>query len=130
MSRPNTSYTTEIVCPYCAHEFSDSYELIDSDGDEVGCDNCDKLFTLSVDHGVTYSTKRIDCGDDTHDWQEAESMQRSQYTADRYNAEAFCRRTDWTPATIWMRSCNNCDDTEYAEVEVGGPNPWEKEPAP
>lgn len=127
MSRPDTECTDEIVCPHCGHEFLDSYEYIDSDGDEVECHSCEKSFELSVNSSVTYSTKRVDCADDTHDWRKATTIERSQSLADSYNAESFCRRTDWKPATIWMRSCNNCDNTEYAEVEVGGLNPWEKE---
>lgn len=125
MERPDTDHTDEIVCPYCGYEFSESYEYHGDDGQEVQCHHCDKHFELSVDHRVTFSTRRIDCDDDAHEWGDAEAINRSQSDCDSYNERALCRRTDWKPATLWKRCCINCDDAEYMDTELGGDNPWE-----
>lgn len=48
-------FTKEVVCPYCGHEFSDSWEWDDSE-DEIYCDNCDNKFAMERNIEVTYST--------------------------------------------------------------------------
>lgn len=122
--RPETSYTDEIICPHCAYEFDCSYELHDQDGGEVECPECNKSFELSVDYSVTYTTKKVDCEDDAHVWGEPDSCNRTQRTADQWNVEAFCKRTDWKASTAWKRHCLNCDDYDMVEVELGGQCPW------
>lgn len=55
-------YTTEVVCPWCGYEFTDSRELPD-DGEEE-CPNCWKHFKFSRDVTVDYSTEKIGGGDE------------------------------------------------------------------
>lgn len=51
----NHQYTNEIVCPYCGHEQSDSFELIDDDG-EMNCGSCSGTFSFERHRRITYST--------------------------------------------------------------------------
>lgn len=46
---------TEIICPYCGHVYSDSWEYGESE-DDVICESCGKVFDLLVEHTTTYST--------------------------------------------------------------------------
>ena len=52
-------FTNEIVCPYCGHEISDSWECPDAD-DELYCDNCGKEFSYIRNIEVTYSSYKLD----------------------------------------------------------------------
>jgi hypothetical protein len=58
----NCRYTDEIVCPYCGHEFQDSYEYFGKSGDEaeIECtdEDCEKKFRCSPDISVTYVSSR------------------------------------------------------------------------
>lgn len=50
--------TSEIVCPYCGYEMSDSWEL-SCDDDEYECDECGKKFHYYREVDVHYTTHRI-----------------------------------------------------------------------
>ena len=56
--------TTEIICPYCGHEHSNSWEFL-TDGDLKGfaCDNCDKEFCIEVEHETTYTSSKKESND-------------------------------------------------------------------
>lgn len=49
--------TDEIVCPYCGHEFSDSYEF--EGEDKIICYECNKEFGCMSHIRINYSTKKI-----------------------------------------------------------------------
>lgn len=49
----NCLYTKEVVCPYCGNEFTDSWEL-DNSEDELYCDDCDNTFAMERHIEVTY----------------------------------------------------------------------------
>lgn len=53
-----TSYTNEIICPYCGYEFSDSIEIENGNNDvgEVDCSRCEKTFITYRNVEVTYNT--------------------------------------------------------------------------
>ena len=57
-------YTTEIVCPHCGYEFSDSWEFEDSGDAE--CYRCDLAFFFERQIEVTYTTVAAR-GDGEHD---------------------------------------------------------------
>lgn len=50
--------THEIVCPYCGHEMTDSWELSEDD-DEYECEACEKTFHYCREIDVRYTTHRI-----------------------------------------------------------------------
>lgn len=52
--------TSEIVCPWCGYEHSDSWECADSD-DEFECAECGKPFSYTREVEVTYTSKRREC---------------------------------------------------------------------
>lgn len=57
-------YTDEIVCPFCGHEFSDSWEF-SSNEEDLGlneCEQCGKSFYATRNVSVTYSTNEADYG--------------------------------------------------------------------
>jgi hypothetical protein len=51
----------EIVCPWCGHRHSDSYEYIPdnwSECTELDCEECEQTIELTVVRDVRYTTKR------------------------------------------------------------------------
>jgi hypothetical protein len=108
-------YERDIICPYCDHKFSDSWEY-NEDDEEVECVSCDKAFWLVVDVEVTYSTSRINCDrlepPEEHDYDDPLVSKVGQDTCDRWNAERFCDRTDHVPYTMTSRTCRKCDHEE------------------
>lgn len=58
---PESQYCKDqIVCPYCLHEFSDSWEVCSGDSAEVQCPECEKLFEVNSDHAVSYTSSPLD----------------------------------------------------------------------
>lgn len=47
-------FTDELMCPYCGHTTSDSWEL-DDEG-EICCDECNETFKYTRNFEVTYSS--------------------------------------------------------------------------
>jgi len=118
-------YTKKITCPYCDHEFSDSWEYNDNDGDEIECVSCERSFTLQVHFDVQYSTERLTC-EGAHEW--GSDIIRHDYDAEtcaRYNAKRFAGRTDHEPHTMYVRLCRNCDQSDFVTVGLSEPCPWE-----
>jgi uncharacterized Zn-finger protein len=54
--------TSEIVCPYCGHVHTDSWERGDDDG-EIECYECEREFRYSRYIDVTYNTEKIEGGE-------------------------------------------------------------------
>lgn len=50
-----TSYTNEMICPYCGYENRDSFEYDDEEGDRE-CERCEREFEYSRAIEITYST--------------------------------------------------------------------------
>jgi hypothetical protein len=53
----DTDNTDEIVCPYCGHEGSDSWEY-SRDSGEIECGRCCQEFNYNRDVSVSYSTSK------------------------------------------------------------------------
>lgn len=61
-------YTDEIVCPYCGHVFSGSWEE-NSNKEDLGlleCEECDRSFYASRIITVSYSTEKANYGTCKH----------------------------------------------------------------
>lgn len=54
----DTEYTSEITCPWCGYEMTDSWER-SHDSDQTDCDNCGRKYEYERDVTVTYSTKKL-----------------------------------------------------------------------
>ncbi len=52
--------TDEITCPYCAYEFSDSWECADADNDNRECPRCDNTFKVTAVRSLTFDCDRIE----------------------------------------------------------------------
>lgn len=52
--------TSEITCPWCGCELTDSWEYDDCD-DAAECPECGKLFEYERNVEVTYTSKRREC---------------------------------------------------------------------
>ena len=55
----DTMLEDEITCPHCGFRHEDSYELADSDGEEIECDECGNKYILLVDICISYSTRKL-----------------------------------------------------------------------
>lgn len=121
--------TRNIVCPYCGWVCEDSWEYNDASGDEIDCGRCEKKFELEVDFYTEYTTKKLDCPDDKHEFGPAYAISIDQETADKWNLEKFIHRTDWKPHVNWRRECPNCEEVECSDdLPLGSPNPWATAP--
>lgn len=121
MSEIDHEHTTSIVCPYCGHKFTDSWEY-QEDEDDVQCESCDKSFSLGVHVSVTYTTTRKPCSDE-HRWGEAEVRR---YTAER-DAEIVRGCSVLKPRgahAVWTRTCLECESNSCAYTAMDGTNPW------
>lgn len=49
----------EIMCPYCGHEFRDSWDVHCDGGTEIDCQKCGKEFHVVRDTVVTYTSCRL-----------------------------------------------------------------------
>lgn len=48
-----------ILCPYCGWKFEpDEGCYYDEDFTEMDCNDCEKTFTVSVEHSTTWSTEK------------------------------------------------------------------------
>lgn len=59
----NHYHTDAVVCPYCGHSHSDSYEFFPSiyqESAEVECGECEKEFKAYRNISVNYSTYKTD----------------------------------------------------------------------
>jgi len=54
-------FKDDIVCPWCEHQFTDSFEYChDGNSTEIECHECDLKFEVEPDYTVTYSSTRIE----------------------------------------------------------------------
>lgn len=57
------SATEEVVCPHCAYQYKDSWEIFkNSDYDEVrvNCENCGLDFEVHQNFIVTYTSNKLE----------------------------------------------------------------------
>lgn len=126
--------TKEIVCPYCGHEFEDSWEYDEAGSGEAECDSCEKTFTYEVHIRTKYSTRKVDCDDkepaEEHRWGEPKGHHRDQENVDRLHAENPRIWTETAPYTVWYRDCEKCESSEVKSLPYKAPCPWPlQEPA-
>lgn len=60
-----SEYTDEVICPYCGHKYSDSWEFGNGTDDDFGliqCEYCEKEFYAWRNVEVTYSTEIANYG--------------------------------------------------------------------
>ena len=117
----------EIICPHCDEQYtSDSWDYHDSDGDTLTCNDCDKDFTLSVNHSITFSTDKVDCEDEKHDmdFENRVISVSDQERCDKWNRERFLNK-HWEPHKTVRIYCKNCEYTTHEEFELR--QPCEKE---
>lgn len=108
------TYEINIKCPYCDSEDRDSWEFEGDDGEEVQktCGSCEKEFNVTKNIQVTYSTSRISCEQEKHNYK-LESYHESKY--EYVKRERIPKpESDWK----WFRIevCEICDDKQYVEI--------------
>ena len=56
--------TDELVCPYCGHEFGDSWEYFSDDGGQTSrrlkCDECERELFAEVVVDISYTTRKLE----------------------------------------------------------------------
>ena len=60
---PDTTCTEEIICPYCGHVHSGSWDFhLPEDGspEKIQCEECEKEFFADVELTVTYSSSKLE----------------------------------------------------------------------
>ena len=91
--------TDEIVCPYCGHEFEDSFGYNEG---IVKCEECGKNFGFYKIVNVYYTSNKRPCANDEepHNWHSLSF---------EYNGEVFSKN---------MYSCNCCGIKKSFENET------------
>lgn len=104
MSNENEhDYTDEIVCPWCGHSNSDSWEV--GDGLQE-CENCEKSFYVARNIVVTHSTQKVNYGTCKHCGEEDVPIENWHGIIVRY--ESLCPDCG---AKEWIRQLD-----EYSKV--------------
>ena len=60
--------TNKIECPLCGYIYEDSWELNDSDDEDVQCEACGENFHLIVNRSFTYETRECHCKPEEHEY--------------------------------------------------------------
>ena len=94
----------EIICPYCDKQaVENSWEYNDYEQEkEIYCDNCNKDFIFTVEHKVTYSTRKKDCKGGKHDFGDGEINHDHTFDGFQYIE----------------RKCNNCGAKELMKEKI------------
>lgn len=104
-------YENQIKCPYCDWEDSDSWEFSEDDGISA-CGSCGKEFNVTREIQVSYSTSRIECEEDKHNYQlESHFVSKGKYENMIWRE---LPETEWTYNRIEM--CTECGDKEYKKL--------------
>lgn len=106
-------YEKNIKCPYCDHEWEDSWEFTDDEGTHE-CHECGKEFNVSRDIDITYSTSRIDCEENgiKHDYKYESSLVIKRDYKDKLWTDR--QKQDWE--YIKIMECSICGDKQYPRV--------------
>lgn len=106
-----------IICPYCDEEDEDSWEVQYSD-DEYECPFCNKKFELSVEHSISYSTKRMPCEKLNKEHEHEKEVKFAWIQKEQYAYP----KDEWTPLPReeWKfreeLTCKNCDETIMVQI--------------
>lgn len=89
------NHTDEIVCPYCGHESSDSWESHESKTHQ--CGECGKWAALEIEHSVSYSTSKVECLNDEskHEWEKNKGYEDQLRNGKSYAYCKKCREYKW-----------------------------------
>lgn len=63
MNTIETDLQETIVCPWCAHRYTEPWEALDKDEGRLDCRACDKPFEVERVIDVTYTTWKPRGGD-------------------------------------------------------------------
>lgn len=61
-STPPLNYADEIICPYCGHKFTDSWEIRMNEHGSIGtheCEKCGEEFKVYRNIEITYITEKL-----------------------------------------------------------------------
>jgi len=78
----------EIICPYCGHEFSDSYECAHRECFEEECPECEKKFHVNVITEVFF-TSTPDCKRNGQEHKFTEESQRDFHNRISYHRKCL-----------------------------------------
>lgn len=101
MSEISHVLTDDLVCPYCGHAQSDSWECGES-SEEYHCGECHKKFSYETETYRTFTSRKVDCLNGAeHDWKKL--------TYPDYPDAKRCRschRTSWLDEQKDMRDAD------------------------
>jgi transcription elongation factor Elf1 len=60
----DTRYTRDLVCPYCGHVETDSWEMaaggVDGDVGTTNCGECDREYEYTINVDITYCISKME----------------------------------------------------------------------
>lgn len=116
--------TDNIVCPYCGYEEEPDLHWIGNTTniDDYQCDDCGKNFTLYIDYSVSFSSGKITCKNNAHDYK-IDSVYLHQKTfLGRKKTGADSEGWASIPKDKWeltfIYKCSKCDCTDYRREPI------------
>lgn len=100
-----------IKCPYCDHEWEDSWEFGEDEGTH-NCGSCGKEFNVTRDIEVTYCTSKIDCADDEHEYM----LDSHHVFKTRFLNGVWHDLPEDKWRYVRKDRCSNCDDVHYTDL--------------
>jgi len=117
--------TDEIVCPYCGHEKSDSWEMADQE-DSYECGDCGETFSYVRNISVSYTSQKKQCKENEHDY----SFERVWESTEDFKRIPNTNNFEWVkreyPQHYKTLKCSICDhensilitEDEYTQLKV------------
>lgn len=114
MSEYKHDYENNIKCPFCDHEWLDSWEFDENEGTHT-CGSCDETFNVIRHIEVTYSTFRVSCEDQNknHDFKFESAHCKKQEFISRGNWKDLLEN-EWT--YFEKHTCVNCGEDKYNDI--------------
>lgn len=107
----NQTHESNIICPYCGYEDTDSWEW-NENYEYYDCPDCGEEFRVERYVEVTYSTFKKECKDGTHDYQfESKFISKRDY---KNRIWEDLKEEDWQ--YYINKKCTICEDEILVKI--------------
>ena len=122
------------MCPHCNHEIKKHWDYDgiadDNEEHELECPECEKTFFVETTITYVFTSRKPHCWGE-HEWGKSSKHRIDEKICERWNAEGFLNKRDWTPHANWSRKCVSCDyetffrNASNTDVPLDSTDPWE-----
>ncbi|SRR3972149_1020349 len=106
-------HTNQIICPYCGHEDDESWNLEEEGETQKTCESCEKEFNVEKEVSITYSTSRIECENEKHNYQlESYFIKSREHISGKDWIELPEHKWEYIKIVV----CDICDDKDFPRI--------------